>query len=221
MRLEEAGAVGEPFVLGAPRARHLFDDSQLEIRRDPFVEPDVGPRGERDEIAIITGVVEFGEKIVRDVMTPVRDVFMLPAAMDPQQLADAVASAGYSRVPLHSGNPDEIVGMVHVMDILKGGGERRPVPRPTADATDDALCTELLFRMLKTKRHLAVVKDAAGATVGIVTLEDLIEELVGDIMSEDDVVEQYFVREPSGTILVQGWAAVRKVNRAPPLTAAT
>ncbi|MBA3890872.1 MAG: CBS domain-containing protein, partial [Gemmatimonadaceae bacterium] len=79
-----------------------------------------------------------------------------------------------------------IVGMVHVIDILKGGGDRSPVPRPTAEAREDALCTELLFRMLKTKRHLAVVKDAAGNAVGIVTLEDLIEELVGDIRDEFD-----------------------------------
>jgi putative hemolysin len=190
--LRIAEVVAAPLLaLGRAIARRM--DPRDEVREDErdqihdlLREGELEGVGERDEIAIITGVVEFGEKIVRDVMTPLRDVFALPVAMEPQQLAEAVASAGYSRVPLHAGDPGAIVGMVHVIDILKGGGDRVPVPRPTAEAADDALCTELLFRMLKTKRHLAVVKDAAGATVGIVTLEDLIEELVGDIRDEFD-----------------------------------
>lgn len=142
--------------------------------------------GQREEIAIITGVVEFGEKLVRDVMTPASDMFALPVAMAPTELADAVARAGYSRVPLYDGGIQSIVGMVHVIDILKFGGERLPAPRPVVDARDDALCTELLFRMLRGKRHLAIVKSAAGETLGLVTLEDLIEELVGDIRDEFD-----------------------------------
>jgi putative hemolysin len=72
---------------------------------------------------------------------------------------------------------------------------------------------DLLRELQRRRTQMAVVVDDNGGLSGLVTAEDLIEELVGDIMSEDDVVEQYFVREPSGTILVQGWAAVRKVNR--------
>ena len=72
---------------------------------------------------------------------------------------------------------------------------------------------DLLRELQRRRTQMAVVVDDNGGLSGLVTVEDLIEELVGDIMSEDDVVEQYFVREPAGTILVQGWAAVRKVNR--------
>lgn len=142
--------------------------------------------GERDEIAIITGVVEFGEKLVRDVMTPIDQVFALPVDLPPQELAESIARSGYSRVPLYAGTVNAIVGIVHVIDVLKLGGDRRPTPRPVADARPEALCTELLFRMLKAQRHLAVVRDAAGTTLGIITLEDLIEELVGDIRDEYD-----------------------------------
>lgn len=142
--------------------------------------------GERDEIAIITGVVEFGEKLVGDVMTPIGEVFALSTDLPPQELSEAVARAGYSRVPLYTGSLQDIVGIVHVIDVLKVGGERLPPPRPIAETRTDALCTELLFRMLKGKRHLAVVKNAGGTAVGIVTLEDLIEELVGDIRDEFD-----------------------------------
>jgi putative hemolysin len=167
-----------------PRA--LDRDEDRDPIHDLLREGELEGVGQRDEIAIITGVVEFGEKLVRDVMTPVADVFALPVDMPPTELADAVARAGYSRVPLYTGSIQSIVGMVHVIDILKYGGERLPPPRPIVDARDDALCTELLFRMLKGKRHLAIVKSASGETRGLVTLEDLIEELVGDIRDEFD-----------------------------------
>lgn len=142
--------------------------------------------GERDEIAIITGVVQFGEKIVRDVMTPASEVFALPADLPPEELADRVAAAGYSRVPLYRAHPGEVVGFVHVLDILKVGGDRVPPLRPVSEAPPDAPCTELLFRMLKARRHFAIVRGSAGELLGILTLEDLIEELVGDIRDEFD-----------------------------------
>ena len=190
--LRIAEAVAAPLLLLGRAIADRMDPREIDRgeERDPIHdllrEGELEGVGEADEIAIITGVVEFGEKLVREVMTPIADVFALPADMPPTELAGAVATAGYSRVPLYAGSTQEIVGMVHVIDILKHGGDRLPPPRPTADARDDALCSELLFRMLKAKRHLAIVRDAVGATVGIVTLEDLIEELVGDIRDEFD-----------------------------------
>lgn len=163
---------------------------QREESRDPIHdllrEGELEGVGERDEIAIITGVVEFGEKVVRDVMTPADQVFALPAEMPPREMAEAIAAAGYSRVPLYRGDPSQIIGMAHVIDVLKSGGERPVTPRPVTEARADALCTELLFRMLKAQRHFAVVRDDAGTMLGILTLEDLIEELVGDIHDEFD-----------------------------------
>ena len=79
--------------------------------------------------------------------------------------------------------------------------------------TESTRALDLLREMQRRRTQMAIVMDDHGGISGLVTVEDLIEELVGDIMSEDDVPEQYFTREPAGTILVQGWAAVRKVNR--------
>jgi putative hemolysin len=85
--------------------------------------------------------------------------------------------------------------------------------RPPLFVPDSKKADDTLRQMQQEQNHLAMVVDEYGGIAGLVTMEDLIEELVGDIMSEDDVPEQYFVREPQGTLLVQGWAAVRKVNR--------
>jgi putative hemolysin len=142
--------------------------------------------GEANEIAIISGVVQFGQKTLGEVMTPRDVVFTLDEATPPRELARAVARSGYSRVPIHRGSIDQIVGMLHVFDVLKEeGGERLPL-RPVAFAPLSARCNEFLFTMLRGRLHLAVIQDPAGRTAGIVTLEDLLEELVGDIRDEHD-----------------------------------
>jgi putative hemolysin len=142
--------------------------------------------GEPEEIEIITGVVEFGEKTLRDVMTPRTDVFALDISTPPEEMARAIAKSGYSRVPLYRGSLDEVVGMVHVFDVLKVGAYDKPFVHQVAHAPASKHCSEMLFEMLRGQRHLAVVLDEFGGTAGIVTLEDVLEELVGDIRDEHD-----------------------------------
>jgi putative hemolysin len=84
--------------------------------------------------------------------------------------------------------------MVHAFDVLKAGGERQPAGRPVATAAPETPCTDLLFQMLRARRHLAIVHDANARTIGLVTLEDLLEELVGDIRDEYDEPESPAVR---------------------------
>jgi putative hemolysin len=145
--------------------------------------------GEREEIAIISGVVEFSEKVVRDVMTPRSEIFALPDGVDPHALASQIAQSRYSRVPIYHSTLDNIVGMVHVFDVIKARGETPHALRPVAFSSPGAPCNELLFRMLRERLYLAIVRDDAGRTIGLVTLEDLLEELVGDIRDEHDEPE--------------------------------
>jgi putative hemolysin len=142
-----------------------------------------------EELAIISGVVQFGEKRARDVLTPRDQVFALDVATPPGELATAVARAGYSRVPVYRGTLDDVAGIVHAFDVLKTAGEEPPPVRPAYTADADARCNVLLAAMLRTRRHLAVVRDAGGRTLGILTLEDLLEELVGEIRDEHDEPE--------------------------------
>lgn len=142
--------------------------------------------GDHTEIAIIEGVVQFGAKSLGQVMTPRKDVFAIDERTPPAEIARQLAQSGYSRVPIFRGSLDTVVGMLHAFDFLRPEDEGFPPLRPVAEATIHMPANDFLFRMLRERRHLAVVRDDAGHVVGIVTLEDLLEELVGDIRDEHD-----------------------------------
>ena len=174
-----------PFIA---ERREAPEPSDRDAIQDLLREGELEGVGEREEIAIISGVVEFSEKVVSEVMTPRSDIFALPDGVDPHTLASQIAQSRYSRVPIYHGTLDTIVGMVHAFDVIKAHGEMPRQLRPVAFAAPNAPCNELLFRMLRERLHLAVVQDA-GHTLGLVTLEDLLEELVGDIRDEHDEPE--------------------------------
>jgi putative hemolysin len=145
--------------------------------------------GDREEIAIISGVVQFRDKVVRDVMTPRERVFAIDEALPAEEKAQRIAVAGYSRVPVFRGSLDHVIGMIHAFDVLRGpvedSGEPTLAVREVATTGPAVPCHDLLFRMRRERQHLAVVQEN-GKTLGIVTLEDLLEELVGDIRDEHD-----------------------------------
>lgn len=141
--------------------------------------------GVTEEMAIISGVVQFGDKVVQDVMSPRAKIFALPDGLPAAELALRVAQAGYSRVPIYRDTPDQIIGMVHVFDVFVRSGESLPPIRPVTVTTSSKSAKELLFELLRSRRQLAIVLDDA-TVVGLVTLEDLLEELVGDIRDEHD-----------------------------------
>ena len=142
--------------------------------------------GEAGEIAIISGVVQFGEKRVTDVMVPRSEIFALPQNMPAGEMATRVSQSKYSRVPIYRDSIDNIIGMVHVFDMLKNSGTEVPSLRPVSLTRPVTSCKELLSSMLRERRQMAIVRDDAGGTVGLLTLEDLLEELVGDIRDEHD-----------------------------------
>jgi putative hemolysin len=135
---------------------------------------------------IVSSVVRLADRIVRDVMTPRAEVFAVDVATPPRAMAEAIAAAAYSRAPVYQGSFDTVVGMVHAFDVLKVGPDG-PLPiRAVATAVEREPCADLLATMLRDQRHLCVVADATGRNVGIVTLEDLLETVVGDIRDEHD-----------------------------------
>lgn len=177
-------------ILAVGRGLGAKDDTpaaapQTEAIEDLLREGELEGVGKSDEIAIISGVVEFGEKAVRDVMTPRPEVFAIGEEVEQPRVAAMIAESAFSRVPVYRNTIDTIVGMYHAFDVLKQEDGRIPL-RTVAHTPATTRCNELLFRMLRQRLHLAVVEDPQGKMLGIATLENLLEELVGDIRDEHD-----------------------------------
>jgi len=139
-----------------------------------------------DELIMVGGVMTFTERPVREAMTPRTDLVAVSENDSLEDITQVFAQSGYSRLPVYRGTLDEIVGMLHAFDLFKlHPGDRLPV-RPVAVAPASRTCGDLLLDMQRERRHLAVVLDEFGGTLGIVTLEDLLEQLVGEIFDEHD-----------------------------------
>jgi CBS domain containing-hemolysin-like protein len=128
----------------------------------------------------------FSVRPVREVMTPRTDLVAVDEDAALEDIRQVFAQSGYSRIPVYRGTLDEIVGMLHAFDLFKlQPGDPLPV-RPVAVTPASRACGDLLLDMQRERRHLAVVLDEFGGTLGIATLEDLLEELVGEIFDEHD-----------------------------------
>lgn len=166
-----------------PTAAESLDD----LLREGELEG-VGQAGER---AIISGVVEFGAKRVRQVMTPRAEIVAVERGAPADEVARIVAQSKYSRLPVYAGTLDHIEGMITSWDVIARPEAPLREPRPIAFASPDEPCHALMSRMLRDRKHLAIVRGLSDETLGLVTLEDLVEEFVGEIHDEHD--------EPAGS----------------------
>ncbi len=152
-----------------------------------------------EERRILHEVFDAGERSLREVMVPRTEVDFLPAEMPVQRAYREVRGAPHSRYPVTDGSVDRVIGFLHVRDLmdLEGTarqGELRSIVRPVLSLPETVRILRALSAMRAAGSHMAIVRDEYGGTAGIVTLEDLVEELVGDITDEYDVVAQPTVR---------------------------
>jgi CBS domain containing-hemolysin-like protein len=139
-----------------------------------------------DELMMVGGVMAFSSRPVREVMTPRTEIVAIEENAPLEEIRLVFAGSGYSRIPVIRGTLDDIIGMLHAFDLFKlEPGDPLPV-RPVAVTPASRTCGDLLLDMQRERRHLAVVLDEFGGTLGIATLEDLLEELVGEIFDEHD-----------------------------------
>ena len=139
-----------------------------------------------DEFLLAGGVMTFSQRPVREVMTPRTEVIAIAESAPFADIIALFATSGYSRLPVYRGTLDEVIGMLHAFDLFKlRAGDPLPI-RPVAIAPGSRTCGDLLLDMQRERRHLAVVLDEFGGMLGIATLEDLLEELVGEIFDEYD-----------------------------------
>ncbi len=175
---------------------------------------------EREERRLIHSIFEFGDTVVREVMVPRPDMVGVEADASVDDALEKAIGAGYSRLPVYGEGPDDILGLVYLKDIIRrtrengeaGHGTLRELVRPAVFVPEQKRVAELLRQMQQEKFHMAVVIDEYGGTAGLVTLEDLLEEIVGEIVDEYDVEVPRVERLPDGALRVAGGTPIDEVN---------
>jgi CBS domain containing-hemolysin-like protein len=174
---------------------------------------------DRDEHAMISGVFDLTRTVAREVMTPRPDIVAVPADIGFDELVETTSQSGHSRLPVFRESLDSVIGIVLVKDLLPLAASgpaadfdvsrimREPYFVPDTKSVDDLLAE---FRRLKI--HMAIVVDEFGGTDGLVTLEDLIEEIVGEIYDEYDEARPMFTTTARGEPLIDGGVAIDEVN---------
>jgi putative hemolysin len=173
---------------------------------------------EHDEARLIEQVVEFSDKRVREVMTPRPDVVAISASSTIAQLRGKLVETKFSRLPVFENSLDDIVGVVIAHDVLKIPDTEaatrtvRELVRPALFVPETKMGSSLLKEMQRKSQQMAIVIDEYGSMAGIVTIEDLVEEIVGEIGKEDRPLAPDVVREASGSMVLRGSVGVDKLN---------
>jgi magnesium and cobalt exporter, CNNM family len=173
---------------------------------------------EEEEKELIHSIFEFGDTIVREVMTPKPDMVGVDIDESLDQVLHLVIKHGYSRIPVYKENLDEIAGIVYAKDVLReihSGRERssmKDLARKPYFVPESKRVAELLKEMQQEKVHVAIVVDEYGAVAGLVTLEDLLEEIVGEITDEYDREEPQIEPAGDGRFRVNARLAVDELN---------
>jgi putative hemolysin len=170
----------------------------------------------KEDARLLEGVFEFSEKTAQEVMTPRTQMVALERELTVEEAADVVAQARRSRYPVYGESLDDISGVVHAKDILtavrqKPGSNVGAIMRPPLFVPGTREVEDVLADMKRLKVHLAVVLDEYGGTAGLVTMEDLLEEIVGDIFDEYDRLERP-TPTPEGAPLLDGSLTISDFN---------
>jgi CBS domain containing-hemolysin-like protein len=208
--------------------RALLGSLGLGERRDPFVsradlrllverEPDGKTDVREEEREMIEGIFDLVETSVREVMVPLVDVVAVPEDASVDEAVQKIQESGHSRLPVYRERIDNVVGVVAGLDILARGssGEAiRTLMRPAHYVPAAKRASDLLPEMQRRRIQLAVVVDEYGASQGIVTVGDIIEEIVGEIPDDRERTPSQLVRLPDGSYLVDGRLWIEEINEA-------
>jgi CBS domain containing-hemolysin-like protein len=198
------------------------------LKSGPFVSEDeikaMVDEAERDDVIeeeereMIHSIFEFGDTILREVMVPRPDMVAVPVTMSLQEVLELILRTGYSRIPVHQGDIDDVVGLAYAKDVLRrlhDGQADKPlvdILRPAPFMPESMRAAECLREMRRRKSHMVIVIDEYGGTAGLVTIEDLLEEIVGEIADEYDLEEPNVEPLPDGDYRVNARLGIDEVN---------
>jgi CBS domain containing-hemolysin-like protein len=198
------------------------------LKSGPFVSEDeikaLVDEAERDDVIeeeereMIHSIFEFGDTILREVMVPRPDMVAVPVTTSLQEVLELILRTGYSRIPVYQEDIDDVVGLAYAKDVLRrlhDGQADKPLAdilRPAPFLPESLRAAECLREMRRRKSHMVIVIDEYGGTSGLVTIEDLLEEIVGEIADEYDLEEPNVEPLPDGGYRVNARLAIDEVN---------
>jgi CBS domain containing-hemolysin-like protein len=198
--------------------RHRKKPSQPDLQREIKQLIDAGEEEgllSEDEGDMIESILSFRDTLAREIMVPRPDAVIISADTPVEKLLQLVIQEGHSRFPVHDGNIDNIIGVLHVKDLLSFWSEEqlnlKDILRTPYFIPETKKISHLLRELRDKKSHMAIVIDEYGGTAGLVTIEDIIEEIIGEIHDEYDNDEILMVPTPEGDLLVDARLEIEKL----------
>ena len=174
---------------------------------------------EKQESELVHGALNFDDIIIRSVMTPRTKMFTLKSKTILFEALPQINQSGFSRIPIHGDNKDEIIGIIHVRDVLKALEDDKKktytlekISRKPVFVSQEKMVSDLLKEMQGRQTHMAIVVDEFGGVEGCVTLEDLLEEIVGEIRDETDAKQEVFKNDGQDSIITDGEIEIDVIN---------
>ncbi|MBP8644671.1 MAG: HlyC/CorC family transporter [Syntrophobacteraceae bacterium] len=169
-----------------------------------------------DEGEMIQGIFSFRDTIAREIMVPRTDAVCAPLETGITEIIDLILGSGHSRIPIYKENIDNIIGTLHAKDLLGSWGAKdvdiSTMVRPPYFIPETKKISEVLKDLRGNKSHMAIVIDEYGGTAGILTLEDIIEEIIGEIMDEYDADQKMIAEHEDGSITVNARLDVEELE---------
>ena len=174
---------------------------------------------EEDEKELINNVFEFNDITVSEIMTHRTDIFAVDIDMNQEELLQEIIKdeCRHSRIPVYDETIDEIKGVLYVKDIIKNMNKKsfkiKSIMKEAYFVSQNKLINELFKELQKNKKHIAIIVDEYGGTAGIITMEDILEEIVGDIYDEYDEIEEQYEKIDDTTFILSGSMTIYDVNK--------
>ena len=223
------GKIVSPFVWMLSASTNLlsrltpmtFDDADEKMTRDEieYMLTNSEETLDADEIEMLQGIFSLDELMAREVMVPRTDAFMVDIQDDTQTIIESILKQNFSRIPVYDGDKDNVIGLIHTKSLLKAGFTDgfdnivlRKILQEPLFVPETIFVDALLKELRNSQRQMAILLDEYGGMAGLVTLEDLLEEIVGEIDDETDRAEVYVYTISENTYIVQGTMTLNDFN---------
>ena len=197
-------------VFPAPKDEGMAEEELLTLVAEAEQEGEI----DEHESDLIRSAIEFNDQTAEDILTHRVDIVALDVEMTMDEAEQVFRENTFSRLPVYEDSIDSIVGVIHEKDFFNNrtATSLREIMKPPLFVTPTSRISDLLHTLQKAKSHMAIVSDEYGGTMGIVTMEDIIEELVGEIYDEHDQVVESFKKLPDGSYLIDCTASLRDMQ---------